>query len=137
MNLWAHYVHSVNSTAILQHGRHTLTAGYNGKLILENQRGLGNGAGAFSFASTFTNGPNPNGAVPSGQNPFDAWASFLLGNPSSGSITRQETVAFNQFYNAMFLQDDWRLTPKLILNLGVRWDIETGFKERYNRWGRF
>ena len=136
-NLWHHYVHSLNATAIWLRGNHTLTAGYNGKMILENQGGLGNPLGTFNFTTTFANGPNPNAAVPSNQGGFDSWASFLLGYPGTGSLTRQETVAFNQFYNAVFLQDDWRFTPRLTLNLGVRWDIETGFKERYNRWADF
>jgi Carboxypeptidase regulatory-like domain len=136
-NLWEHYVHSLNSTVISQRGNHTLTAGYNGKMILENQQGLSNPLGTLNYTTTFTSGPNPNAAVPSAQSAFDTWASFLLGYPSSGSLARQETVAFNQFYNAVFLQDDWRVTPRLTLNLGVRWDIETGFKERHNRWADF
>jgi hypothetical protein len=136
-NHWAHYVHSVNGTVIDQRGNHTLTAGYNGKMVLENQLGLGNAVGGYTYGTTFTAGPSPNAAVPAGQGEFDSWAAFLFGYPSSGSIARQDTVAFNQFYSALFLQDDWRATPKLTLNLGVRWDIETGFKERHNRWADF
>ena len=136
-NLWDHYTHSLNATAILQRGNQLFTAGYSGDLILENQEGLGNPAGSFNFGTTFTSGPNPNASVPSAQSAFDSWASFLLGYPNSGSLTRQETVAFNQFYNALFLQDDWRVVPKLTVNLGLRWNIETGFKERYNRWADF
>jgi hypothetical protein len=136
-NLWHHYVHSLNSTAIWQHGKHTVTAGYNGKYVLENQGGLGNPIGTFTFGTSFTGGPNPNSSVASAQSAFDSWATFLLGYPTSGSISRQETVAFNQFYNALFLQDDWRITPRLTVNLGVRWDIETGFQERDNRWADF
>lgn len=137
INLWEHAAHALNGTVIMQRGKHSLTAGYNGQLILENEQSMSNGVGSFSFGTTFTNGPNPNGAVPSGQSPFDAWASFLLGYPTSGSLTRQATVAFSQYYNAVFLQDDWRLTQKLVLNLGVRWGIETGFKERDDRWADF
>jgi hypothetical protein len=136
-NLWHHYVHSINSTAIWQRGNHTISAGYNGRFVLENQGGLGNPLGTFNFGTTFTSGPNPNASVPSAQSAFDSWASFLLGYPTSGSISNQDTVAFSQFYNALFLQDDWRLTPRLTVNLGVRWDIETGFLERHNRWADF
>ena len=137
LNLWEHYTHSINATAILQRGNHALTAGYNGRMILENQQGLGNPLGTFNFGPTFTAGPNPNTSVSSAQSAFDTWASFLLGYPNSGSLSRQDQVAFSQFYDALFLQDDWRVTPKLTLNLGVRWDIETGFKERDNRWADF
>lgn len=137
LNLWEHYTHSLNATAILQTGQHTLTAGYNGRMILENEQGLGNPLGTFNFTSAFTSGPNPNASVPAAQNAFDSWASFLLGYPAAGSIQRQDTIAFNQFYNALFLQDDWRVTPRLTVNSGVRWDIETGFKERHDRWADF
>lgn len=136
-NLWDHYTHSLNAIGILQHGNQLFTFGYSGQMILENQGGLGNPSGTFNFTPTFTSGPNPNATVPSAQSAFDSWASFLLGYPSSGGLTRQETVAFNQFYNALFLQDDWRILPKLTLNLGLRWNIETGFKERHNRWADF
>lgn len=136
-NLWDHYTHSLNATATWQRGNQLFTFGYSGEFILENQGGLGDAAGNFGFDPTFTKGPNTNASVPAAQSAFDSWASFLLGYPSSGGLTRQETVAFNQFYNAMFLQDDWRVRPNLTINLGARWNIETGFKERYNRWADF
>ncbi len=136
-NQWEHYTHSLNATAVLQHGNHLFTFGYSGQMTLENVGGLGNPSGSFTFTPTFTSGPNPNASVPAAQGAFDSWAAFLLGYPSSGGILRQETAAFNQFYNAFYLQDDWRVTPTLTVNLGMRWNIETGFKERYNRWADF
>ena len=136
-NLWAHYVHSLNASVLLQRGKHSLAIGYNGKLILENQKGLGSPTGSFTFNTAFTGGPTPNSALPAGQSPFDAWAAFLLGYPGSGSIVRQTTVAFNQWVSGLYLQDDWRFTPKLTLNLGIRYDLETGFQERHNNWADF
>jgi hypothetical protein len=136
-NLWAHYVHSLNASLLLQRGKHSLAIGYNGKLILENQKGLGGPTGSFTFNTAFTGGPTPNSALPSGQSPFDSWAAFLLGYPGSGAITRQTTVAFNQWVSGIYLQDDWRFTPKLTLNLGLRYDLETGFHDRHNNWADF
>ena len=136
-NLWAHYVHSLNGSLLLQRGKHSLAIGYNGRLILENQKGLGAPTGNFTFNTAFTGGPTPNSALPSGQGPFDSWAAFLLGYPGSGSITRQKTVAFNQLVSGIYLQDDWRFTPKLTLNLGLRYDLETGFHDRHNNWADF
>ena len=131
------YTHSLNAIAELQYGKQLITFGYNGQLNLYNGAGLSDPAGNFNFSTTFTSGPNPNSSLPTGQGPFDSWASFLLGYPSSGGIARQDTVAFNQFYNALFLQDDWRVLPRLTLNLGVRWNEETGLKERNNHWADF
>jgi hypothetical protein len=136
-NHWAHYVHSLNGSLLLSRGKHDIAIGYNGKLILENQFGLGNPNGTLSFGTTFTGGPTPASAIPSGQGAFDSWASFLLGAPTSGSIERQLTTAFNQWWNGVYVQDDYRVFPKLTLNLGVRYDIETGFKERHNYWADF
>ena len=136
-NHWAHYTHSLNGTILWSRGKHSITTGYSGRLILENQLSLGNPNGTFSFGTTFTGSQFPNGSVVGGQSPFASWASFLLGAPTSGSLQRQTTNAFNQWVNALFVQDDWRITPRLTLNLGVRWDLETGFKERHNNWADF
>jgi hypothetical protein len=68
---------------------------------------------------------------------FDGWAAFLLGDPSTGSLVRQTTVALSQWVTGLYAQDDWRLTNDLTINLGARWDIETGFKERHNHWADF
>ena len=136
-NYFSHYTHTLDFAATLQRGNHSLTAGYDGRYILEDEQNVSNPTGTFSFDTTLTNGPNPNAAAPSGQSPFDAFAAFLLGAPTSSSITLQKTIAFTQPYNAVYLQDDWRATPRLTLNLGIRYDIEMGFRERYNRWADF
>jgi hypothetical protein len=137
-NFWGHNAHSLNASALLQRGRHSLSIGYNGQLILENQKGVPSGSiGNLNFNTAFTN-PGPNITLPSAQGAFDAWASFLLGYPSGGSsITRSVTVAFNQWVTGLYAQDDWRLTPKLTVNMGLRWDVETGFGERHNHWAVF
>lgn len=138
-NFWGHNAHSLNASALLQRGKHSIAIGYNGQLILENQKGVPSGSiGNISYTTTFTGGPTPNSALPSGQGAFDAWASFLLGYPGSGtSMTRSVTVAFNQWVTGAYVQDDWRLAPKLTLNLGLRWDVETAFGERHNNWAVF
>jgi len=136
-NDFEHYAHNFNASALLQWGRHSLNFGYSGKIILENNQSQTQTTGTFTYSSKFTGGPLPNAALPVGQSDFASWASFLLGVPASGSLTRSQTGAFQQMANSMYVQDDWRFNSKLTLNLGVRWDIETGFKERYNRWGDF
>ena len=60
-------------------------------------------------------------------------ASLLLGAFSSVSYNITPAYALQQIYTAPFVQDDWRVTPKLTLNLGVRWDYESPFTERYNK----
>jgi hypothetical protein len=130
---WSRYSHAASATMTWIHGGHTIKFGWDGRLYRDNEISLDGGAGSFSYDTTFTNGPNPRASVPSGQGPYDSLAAFLLGVPASGSLTYSDSVARQQYYHGLFLQDDWRVTPKLTLNLGVRLDIETGFTERYNR----
>jgi outer membrane receptor protein involved in Fe transport len=75
---------------------------------------------------TFTAAPTNNGAGGGG----DAAAAFLLGYPFT--VARAHLVvdtALNTWEPSLFLQDDWRATDWLTLNLGVRYDVFTPFTE--------
>jgi hypothetical protein len=104
---------------------------------------LGNGSGNFSFSSQFTqydpqNGscyqatPNPVNPCNSNQNNGLGIASLLLGYPTGGGVTWNITQAIGQPVYAIYAQDDWRVTHRLTLNLGLRWDVERGLRERNN-----
>ncbi len=64
-------------------------------------------------------------------------AAFLLGFPSSGRSD------FNAFpiamypYKAPYIQDDWKVTRRLTVNLGFRWDFNSPPDERFNRLNRY
>lgn len=111
-------------------GKHSLKAGYEGRLLLINVWEARN-AGSFSFNAGFTQGPNPNAASATAGYGF---ASFLLGTGSSGNLLQGwKNVAAASTYHGFYLQDDWRLTSKLTLNIGVRYDFDVPRTERYNR----
>ncbi|HEY2646691.1 MAG TPA: TonB-dependent receptor, partial [Candidatus Acidoferrales bacterium] len=63
---------------------------------------------------------------------------FLLGTPNQGKILlgNAERHVSNQGY-ALFIQDDWRIEPRLILNLGVRYELNTVIKDSDNQLGNF
>jgi len=60
-------------------------------------------------------------------------ASMLLGYSTSGSNSYISQAYWTRHYFAPFVQDDWKVTHKLTLNLGVRWDINMPVTERHNR----
>ncbi|HSY01319.1 MAG TPA: TonB-dependent receptor [Acidobacteriaceae bacterium] len=59
-------------------------------------------------------------------------ASLLLGNPTSGSDTIDVKTYWSSHYWAPFFQDDWKVSPRLTLNLGLRWDFVDPETERHN-----
>ncbi|MBI5084977.1 MAG: TonB-dependent receptor [Acidobacteria bacterium] len=116
-------------------GAHTLKAGYDGRLIRVNNRESRATSGTFSFSAGFTQGPNPNTAA---SNRGNSIASLLLGTGSGGSLIQSfKDAAAQSVYTALYFQDDWRVTKKLTLNLGLRYDLDSPRTERYNRMNYF
>ena len=89
------------------------------------------GGGFFRFSKEFTV-RDPNNTNVSDQG--SAIAALLLGYPSGD--TRVENISplsFRWGYWTGYVQDDWKVTPKLTLNLGLRYDYESPPVERFNR----
>jgi carboxypeptidase family protein/TonB-dependent receptor-like protein len=116
-------------------GKHNWKYGGEVRLIRVNVWEARN-AGTFNFNAAFTQGPNPTTASNSAGLGL---ASFLLGAGTTGNTLIQgwKNVAAQSFYYAGYAQDDWRITQKLTLNLGVRYDLDTPRTERYNRMNFF
>jgi len=79
--------------------------------------------------------------VPLGSNPNaggNAFASFLLGYADSGQIDTPRFIGQQFYYFGGFFQDDWRVTRKLVVGLGLRWDGNlppTGLNDRWSDFG--
>ncbi|HZY63140.1 MAG TPA: carboxypeptidase-like regulatory domain-containing protein [Edaphobacter sp.] len=113
------------------HGTHTFRYGAEYLLSQESEGSNSGGTGILNFSSIWTS-PNPNTTAPPGSDTVNP--SFLLGLPSSGSITQNTSAFWSQPFVGAFVQDDWRVTPRLTLALGLRWDIQLGLTERHDRY---
>jgi hypothetical protein len=87
--------------------------------------------GTLNFASDFTD--NPAAPTTGGE----AFATFLLGVPDGGSITNTHNVDYHRQIYSFYAQDDFRLTQRLTLNLGLRYELFTTIKAAGNEQATF
>ena len=120
---------SLNEILTKSVGSHTVRVGFEGNLMRYNVQNPQSGFGSLNFDNRFTQKNYQNGDSTSG----DAMAALLLGSFSSVSYNISPAYALQQLYVAPWVQDDWRATRRLTLNLGFRWDYESPFTERYNK----
>ncbi|MBV8858001.1 MAG: carboxypeptidase regulatory-like domain-containing protein [Acidobacteria bacterium] len=99
-------------------GRHALKLGGEVSLNKDIQQTLLNNYGVFTFNNSVTK---------------NALADFLLGIPSAVSQDAPVTGYTNSWFTALFAQDDFRVHPRVTLNLGLRWDVQTPPTDPQNR----
>ncbi len=125
--------HNVNATLSKSQGAHFLKLGTEFRSYRENRVEFGNNTTSqFSFDTAWTRGPNVNSpGAPAGFG--QSVAALLLGLPTGGGIWRPASYAEQSTSWGIFLQDDWKVSRRLTLNLGLRWEFETALEERFNR----
>lgn len=126
---WAVY-HSKNLLGNVSKlvGRHAFRMGVAYRRINIANQAFGHSAGQFSFSDTFTRADYRATDNRTGS----SIAELLLGNPGGG--TAQISSKFYQYtnYYGGYFQDNFRVRPNLTLNLGLRYEWETGLADRDN-----
>ncbi|MBC7927403.1 MAG: TonB-dependent receptor, partial [Bryobacteraceae bacterium] len=124
------YQPAVNLTKLLS--SHTIKFGVDFRRRALTQYQTNRGNGRFNFGRTFTDDPNNTG--PTG----DALAAFLLG--TANTIEQDFTLVqpmIRIWESNGYVQDDWRISPKLTINVGLRYEFDTPPTEKYDRWTNF
>lgn len=117
-------------TATKTLGKHSIKGGYAYRGFDVYTNPTSGGAGAFTFDGQYS---NSNGAANS--NSPGAIADLIMGLPSSATLTINSGVFINtEGYHALFAQDDYRLSEKITVNYGLRYEYEEGQSERNNRY---
>ncbi|HYL85557.1 MAG TPA: hypothetical protein VE263_15080, partial [Candidatus Angelobacter sp.] len=123
-------------------GAHQFKIGGSWAIYKKIQDLFGQTQGGFSFNNTFTKGNsvtgNPGFCDPTVNTCGNSFASFLLGIPASyQELAIQDKGYWNNVSTALWFQDNWRVSHRLTVNLGLRWDGVPHTYEANNRMGNF
>jgi len=130
-NISPAYALAMNPTVTWIKNKHSIHAGVDMRALQQIKKQVGGGA-SFSTGSGWTQHGYDYGGETAEQS-GNSIASFLLGTPDSGNVSINSPVYWSQHYYAPFVQDDWKVTHKLTLNLGIRYDLNGTQSERHNR----
>jgi hypothetical protein len=119
------------------HGNHTIKGGFDWKIDQEIFDNSVNVSPAFNFSSSETAQPLYGQVLPSGTGLGSGWASFLLGLYDSGSVGNASTLTYRRTSWALFITDTWKITRKLTLDYGLRWDLQQPLLETHDREASF
>jgi len=109
---------------------HALHIGFEYNYTARATGNTGNANGRFDFNRDWTRQLSDRGQGTYDGSPI---ASLLLALPASGAVEYRDTFYRTRPYYAFFVQDDWKVRSHLMLSLGLRYDLQIPWLERYNR----
>ena len=99
-------------------GKHTIKIGAEFQAHEDNYRNFGNGAGTYNYSQLET-------GIPSAASSGNAFASFLLGAVDSGTAYFRDSLPGGRYkYNGIYVDDTYKMTQKLTLDIGLRYEIQ-------------
>ncbi|MGA8028953.1 MAG: carboxypeptidase regulatory-like domain-containing protein [Bryobacteraceae bacterium] len=135
-NTWqGYYIGSTfiyNDNVSWTKGKHTFTFGGEFRAMQISSQ-AGSGALSLAFSNNTTGAPGESYANQVGF----GFASFLLGDVQSASESTPLNLYGRRKAMSLFAQDNWKVTPKLTMNIGLRWDATFRFHEKYGHWANF
>ncbi len=99
-------------------GKHAFKAGVEYRFGYNNESNDLSSSGNLEFNRLITD-------FRGSANTGEAYASFLIGAANSASLSKTDVITSRAAYWAAYVQDDYRITDRLTLNLGLRWEVET------------
>jgi hypothetical protein len=127
-------VYSFGDDLTITHGRHTFKMGYLWERLHFNGFGRQTMSGLVRGDRRSTSIPGNNNLNVGGGNGF---ASFLLGESFSGGTEDDRFVGQQFRSHSFYFQDDWKVTPRLTLNVGVRYELTLPPLEQKDKWSDF
>src|SRR4051794_436901 len=124
------YSHDLRTDLTKVHGSHSFMVGAEERVLFMNFRQHGAPSGSYTFNNGWTQ--RQVGAA-SSTTQGAGMASFLLGYLGGGSLEHTMAIASSSQYYGLYGRDDWRISRKLTINLGLRWDVDLPRTERFNR----
>ncbi|MBI2687416.1 MAG: carboxypeptidase regulatory-like domain-containing protein [Acidobacteria bacterium] len=108
-------------------GKHALKFGYEYRPIKFPFFQVPASRGNFAFPTNRTSIPENSGQT------GDGAAAFLLGLPGNSRLTTTNFISSEKSAHAWYFQDDWKLTSRLTMNIGIRYEIFSPISERFAR----
>ena len=115
------------------HGNHTYKTGAEWKYETTNYLSKTNLSPAYGFGGGETAQPLYGQVLPTGTGIGSTWASFLLGQYNSVSAGNGQALFYRRTTWSLYVQDSWKVTRKLTLDYGLRWDLQQPLNELHNR----
>jgi hypothetical protein len=121
--------YSLQPNLSLVRGRHNIRSGFDMRWTNVFNENYNNAGGQLSFNRQFTRSTLNSTSELEG----NAFAALLLGAPAGGEVFVDQPRHYNWFYAAPWIQDDWRVSDRLTVNLGFRWDFNGAVTETNDR----